>query len=134
MWAMAGVLLFIAGTMLVLHLATPTTVPWRVADGKLQIHSKVESDDFPLADLQLDRARVVDLNREPGFRPSKKSWGFDGFGYDAGRFVLRGGGSADIYLAGENTAVLIPRRGDVPVIVGVSDPRPLISALQSAGQ
>lgn len=133
-WVVAGGLVLIAVIMLVQRLAIPSTVPWSVAGGKLQIHTKVWSDDFPLGDLELDRARVVDLNREPGWRPDKKSWGFDGAGYSAGRFKLRNGGSADLYLTHETMAVVIPRSRDVPVLVGVSDSKALLAALHRAGQ
>lgn len=123
----------LAGSLAVgLHLATPKSVPWAVAGGKLQIHSLVWSDDFPVSELQMDRARIVDLNQEPGWLPKSKSLGYNGGGYRAGRFRLKNGTSADIYLTNETKAVLIPRRGAIPVIVGARNPEPLVAALRNA--
>lgn len=122
----------LAGLGLAVSLATPRQIPWTVSDGKLQIHARVWNEDFPLAELRTDQAWVLDLNRQPDWKPQKKSWGFDGFGLTAGRFVLRNGQSADIYLANETTAVVIPRQGDVSVIVGVQQPQAFLNALHEA--
>jgi hypothetical protein len=116
----------------VVFLATPRVVPWSVTGGELQIHARVWSDAFPLGELQLDRARTLDLNQDPGWRPRAKSWGFNGFGFQGGRFKLQNGETVDLYLAAESTAVLIPRRGSVPVMVGVRDPRSFLAALKNA--
>ena len=132
MWTAIVVLALVAGFFLVESYVTPGTVPWSVNGGKLQIHSKVWNDDFPVADLQLDQARVVDLQQEPGWQPQRKSFGYSGFGFRAGRFTLQNDKSVDLYLAKETTAVLIPRRGNVPVMVGVDDPKALLAVLQGA--
>jgi hypothetical protein len=115
-------------------LATPKIVRWSVENGKLQIHSRVWSDDFPLRDLNPEASRILDLNREPDWRPQKKIWGYNGFGYHAGIFRLRNGKEVSLYLTSENIAVLIPRRKDVPVMVGTGDPQALITALKRPEQ
>jgi Bacterial PH domain len=131
-WTAVIVLSLVAGFFAVESYATPTVVPWSVNSGKLQIHSKVWNEDFPINELQLDRTRVLDLQQDPGWQPQRKSFGFSGFGFRAGRFTLQNGQSVDLYLAKETTAVLIPRRGKVPVMVGVDDPKALLAELQSA--
>ena len=73
-WVGVIVLVLVGGLSLAQSLATPKVVPWSVADGKLQIRARVRSDDFPLQELQPDQARVLDLNREPGWKPREKSW------------------------------------------------------------
>ena len=132
MWAVVVVLSLVAGFIVVESLATPNAVPWSVNGGKLQIHAKVWNDDFPLRDLQLDQTRILDLRQEPGWQPREKSFGFNGFGFNAGRFKLQNGELVELYLAKETTAVLIPRRGNVPVMVGVRDPHAFLSVLQDA--
>ena len=117
---------------LTVFLLTPRTVHWIVSDGKLQIRSKIWNDEFPLADLQLDRVRILDLKQEPGWMPKEKSFGYNGFGYEAGRFKLQNGELADIYLAKETTAVLIPKHRSVPLVVGADDPNSLLTALKAA--
>jgi hypothetical protein len=132
MWTAVIVLALVAGFTVVESYATPSAVPWSVNSGTLQIHATVWNDDFPIGELQLDQARILDLQQEPGWQPRKKSFGFNGFGFDAGRFTLQNGESVDLYLAKETTAVLIPRRGNVPVMVGVHDPQAFLAELQGA--
>jgi hypothetical protein len=131
-WAAVIVLSLVAGYAAVGSYATPSTVPWSVSGGKLQIHAKVWNDEYPIRELQLDQTRILDLQQEPGWEPRGKSFGFSGFGFRAGRFTLQNGESVDLYLARETTAVLIPRRGNVPVMVGVHDPQAFLAELQGA--
>jgi hypothetical protein len=131
-WVGVIALALVAGFFVMESYATPSAVPWSVNGGKLQIHAKVWNDDFPLRELQLDQARILDLQQEPGWQPRKKGFGFNGFGFNAGRFTLQNGESVDLYLAKETTAVLIPRRANVPVMVGVHDPQAFLTVLQGA--
>ena len=97
--------------------ATPSVVPWSVNGGKLQIHAKVWNDNFPIRELQLDQTRVLDLLQEPGWQPRGKSFGVNGFGFNAGRFKLQNGELVDLYLAKETTAVLTwPASQDEPSV------------------
>ena len=128
------VVTLIGSLFLTVYSLTPRAVPWSVAGGKLQIHASVWSDDFPLGEMQLEQTRILDLNREPGWRPQTRIRGFHGFGLNAGRFKLQNGQSVYLYLAAETTAVLITRRGDVPVMVGVSDPNVFLTALKNAAK
>jgi hypothetical protein len=132
LWMVALAFALFGCLALTVFLLTPRTVHWVVSDGKLQIRSKVWNDEFPLSDLQLDRARILDLKQEPGWMPQEKHSGFNGFGYDAGRFKLRNGELADIYLAKETTALLIPKHSSVPLVVGVENPDILLTALKDA--
>jgi hypothetical protein len=133
-WAAAIALTLAGVSFLARYLATPQVVPWSVGGGRLQIHSRVLSDEFPLRELQLDQARILDLKRERGWQRGEKIWGVASFGFHAGRFKLQNGESVDLYLAGETTAVLIPRRGHVPVMVGVRDPQGFLIFLKLASR
>ena len=121
-----------AGFTLTLFLVTPRTVHWSVSDGRLHIRSMIGNDEFPLLVLQLDQARILDLKQEPAWLPQEKHFGYNGFGYDAGRFKLRNGELADLYLATETIAVRIPKRDSVPLVVGVDDPNIFLAALKDA--
>src|SRR5437016_5731438 len=74
-----------------LYLVTPKSVPWSIASGKLQIHARIWNEEFPLGELEPDRARILDLDGEPEWKPSFKRSGYNGFGFRAGRFQLRNG-------------------------------------------
>ncbi len=132
LWVGAAVIALMTAVITGMTLVVPKSVPWAVSGGVLQVHTRLEDDDFPLKDLRPELALVIDLNTDGGWRPVHKFWGVNGFGLNAGRFELVNGRKADIYLTNETTVVLIPRRGDVPVIVGVHDPQPLLDALKNA--
>ena len=135
----SGMLVGLAGllvTFVILALfsfGAPKQVPWEVANGKLRIHARfIWSEDYPVCDLQTGQARVLDLKRESEWLPGKKIYGFDGGSYNAGNFYLRNGKEVELALAKETVAVLLPRRGNVPVMVGVTDPSALLNALRAA--
>jgi hypothetical protein len=134
-----GGLIGIAGllvTAVVLALfgfGAPRQVPWVVADGKLLIHARfIWSEDYPVCDLQIGNARVLDLTREAGWLPGEKIYGFDGGSYKAGNFNLRNGKEVELALAKETVAVFLPRKDKVPVMVGVTDSGAFLSALRAA--
>jgi hypothetical protein len=128
----AGLLLSVAVVAL-FTFGAPRRVPWKVANGQLQIHARfIWNEDYPACDLQTDQAQVLDLSRDPGWLPAKKIYGFDGGGYSAGNFYVKNGKEVELALAKENRAVLLPRRNKVPVMVGAADPAALLSALRAA--
>jgi hypothetical protein len=124
----------VGALVLTLYLSTPANVPWTVADGKLEIRARVWKSDFPLRDLETSQTQVLNLELDPNWRPEFKENGYSGFGYRAGRFSLRNGREVDLFLASETVAVLIPRHGSVPVMVGVHDPAAFLAALQGGAR
>jgi hypothetical protein len=126
-------LLIAVGVLALFGFGAPKQVPWVVADGKLQIHARfIWSEDYPACDLRTGDARVVDLTREPGYLPGRKIFGFDGGSYNAGNFYLRNGREVELALARETVAVFLPRKGKVPVMVGVTDSVAFLNALRAA--
>jgi hypothetical protein len=126
-------LLVVAVIVGLFSLGAPRQVAWVVADGKLQIHAPfIWSEDYPVCDLETGQARVLDLTREAEWLPGKKIYGFDGGSYDAGNFYLRNGKEVELALAKETIAVLLPRKDNVPVMVGVTDAGAFLSALRAA--
>jgi hypothetical protein len=111
----------------------PKHVHWVVAHGELQIQARfIWSEDYPVCDLQTDHAQVLDLTRASGWLPGKKIYGFDGGSYNAGSFYLRNGREVELALAKETVAVLLSRKNNVPVMVGVTDPVAFVNALRAA--
>ena len=128
-------ILLVGAILVAFSFAAPKQVPWVVADGKLQIHARfMWSEDYPVCDLQIAQARVLDLARESEWLPGKKIWGFNSGSYNAGNFYLRNGKEVGLALAKETIAVLLPRQDNVPLMVGVTDPEALIKALRAACQ
>lgn len=115
-----------------LYFVMPKSVQWSIASGKLQIDAGVWIEEFPLGEFEKDHARILDLDREPEWKPGFKLFGYDGFGVWAGRFQLRNGNRVELYLGNETQAVLIPRRDKVPVLIGVKDPAIFLRQLQVA--
>lgn len=129
----AAALLLVVAVRLLFTFGTPKQVPWIVADGKLQVHVRfIWSADYPVCDLQTDKALVVNLIREPEWSPGRKIYGFDGGSYRAGNLYLGSGKEVELALAKETAAVILTRNGKVPVMAGVSDPGAFLSALRMA--
>ena len=111
---------------------TPKTVNWTVSGGILSIATTTGHARFLVRELALSDARSVDFQTESALRPGGKIRGFNGFGFMAGRFRLANGQDVELYLAKEPRALLIPRRGKVPLMVGSSRPEALLRALEGA--
>lgn len=121
-----------AALILAFHFGQPSHVPWVVSGKTLQIHAGIAwSEDYPACDLQVDKARIIDLNNEPMWKPDRKIYGFDG-GSSYGNFYLKNGKEVEIALTDETVAVLLPRDGNVPLMIGVTDPDALLGALRNA--
>ncbi|HVW07392.1 MAG TPA: hypothetical protein VHC90_02360 [Bryobacteraceae bacterium] len=127
------VAIVVAAGVLRLLVFTPEYVPWVISGGKLQIHARfIWSQDYPVCDLQTSEAQIVELNRDPEWLPGKKIFGVNAPNYDAGDFYLRNGKEVELALAKESVAVILPREGKVPVMIGVTDAAAFLSALRAA--
>lgn len=121
-----------AAIFLLFYFGTPKQVPWAISGKTLQIHAGIAwSEDYNACELQTAKARVIDLAADPAWLPAKKIYGYDG-GSSYGNFYLQNGKEVEIALAHETKAVLLPREGKVPVLIGVSDSDALLNALRKA--
>jgi len=126
----------VIGAFLLLALAawaiTPKHTPWRIGSDGVHVDGLFWRGFAAASDIDFAHLQVVDFERTAEWRPAAKEFGYDGFGYKAGSFVLKNGQHVELYLAHETTGVLLPRRSTRPLLIGVSDPQAFLAQAQAA--
>ncbi|RPE77114.1 hypothetical protein [Vulcaniibacterium tengchongense] len=98
-------------------------------DGVLVVAAAMFTRRVPVADLELERARVVDLEERTELRPSLKSFGMALPGFQAGGFLLRNRRRGFCLLTGGRRALWLPAaRQDL--LLSLQRPQELLDALR----
>ena len=101
----------------------------------LTIHDRFYSVTLHKSDIDLPNVRVIDLNAEPGWRPTARTNGFANGHYRSGWFRVANGQKVRLYSAGANRLVLIPPKGDAAaVLLEAADPDAFTARLRSEFQ
>jgi hypothetical protein len=103
----------------------------RLADGVL-VAGRLPTLRAPIADLDLDAARVVDLDAEPGLQPTFRLLGTSLPGYRTGWFYLRDRSRAFLVVTDAKRVLVLPRRDAGPVLLSACKPDALLAALRRA--
>ena len=103
----------------------------RLEDGVLQC-GRLPRVRVPVAGLDLEAARIVDLDREPDLRPTFRLLGTSLPGFKAGWFRLRHGVRAFLIVTARGKVLVLPRRDAGPVLLSVVRPEALLDALRRA--
>jgi hypothetical protein len=98
----------------------------------LRITNSAFGRTIPLAQLDLDRARRVDLAASPELRPKWRTLGIGLPGYQAGWFSLENGDKALLFVTDQTDAVFIPTRDNYALMLTPADPAGLLAALAAA--
>lgn len=106
-----------------------------IRDGRLLVRAGLHTCRTPLADLDLDAARVVDLAERTELRPMLKVGGTGLPGFRAGWFRMRGGFRKGFYLLTATRNVLwLPRRDGVQLLLSMASPVAALSRLRKAAR
>ncbi|WP_421568790.1 PH domain-containing protein [Stenotrophomonas sp. PD6] len=84
----------------------------------------------PVALLQLDKARIVDLAEHHEFKPSHKINGYAMPGFQSGHYRL-GGRKAFCLITDASRMLYLPLRDDSVLLLSPEQPRALLEALQA---
>ncbi|MBD9368664.1 hypothetical protein [Xanthomonas sp. XNM01] len=101
-----------------------------LTDVSLQLQSTFYRCDVPLRQLQLERARVIDLDEHPQLRP-RKSNGFSVPGLRSGWFRSNGRRTF-VALADGRRTLWIPSSGGHDLLIEPRDPRALLDRLRAS--
>ena len=114
-------------------------VAWRIArrsvrldDRGLHVHRLPWSRAIAVADLDLDRAEVVDLSQHASLKPTLKLIGSRMPGYRSGHFRLRNGARASLAITDPRRVLVLPRRDGNYVMLSLENPGALLEALRRA--
>jgi hypothetical protein len=103
---------------------------FEVSSDALRLRGDLWGRTVPLAALELDRARRVDLSREPEYRPRRRTMGTGLPGYAGGWFRLANGEKALVYLTDRSRAVYLPTGAGYALLLSPADPDGLLEALR----
>ncbi|GAB3358049.1 hypothetical protein [Lysobacter tyrosinilyticus] len=122
-----------AGALLVL--AILCLLQWRrsvmLESGVLVIRAGIHTRRVPAAALELERARIIDLEERTELLPGRRTLGISSSGYQAGWFRTRQWGKG-FYLLTERRRVLwLPERDGPHLLISLQQPQSLLAALNA---
>ena len=98
----------------------------------LVVRATLYTRRVPVAALQLDGARVLDLDEHTEYKPLLKTNGYSLPGFHAGNFRLRNRARAFCLLTGDGRALWLPRSDDTQaLLLSPERPQALLDALRA---
>lgn len=132
-WLFSGVIgLLLLGTLILLG-ATLLTIPqikFEVSAQHLRIHYPFYGRSIPLQALDLERARIVNLAREPELKPTWRSNGVAVPGFGGGWFKLKNKDKALLFLSQQERAVYLPTTEGYVLLMSPQEPERFLKRLQ----
>ena len=96
----------------------------------LHIRGDLYGRDIDLSSLDLDRAKIVDLGREPDLRPTLRTNGTALPGYRSGWFQLRNGEKALLFVTDQSRVVYVPTTEGFSLLMSVPEPQAFLDSLK----
>lgn len=125
-----AVVLVVAGVMGVATLRGSQHSTFRVSDDALVLRGDVYGRRLPLEQLELDRARVVNLPSAPELQPVSRRMGTALPGYAAGWFRLKNREKALLYLTDRSRVLYVPTRSGYSLLLSPEHPAEMLADLR----
>ncbi|MCG3196626.1 MAG: hypothetical protein HUU16_03285 [Candidatus Omnitrophica bacterium] len=100
---------------------------------RLKVRGDIFGRTVPTMLLETKKARIIDLEKEPGYKPSWKICGSSVPGYQTGRFKLKNGEAAWIYLTDTRKVVYVPTKKGYALMMSVAKPEKMLETLRKVG-
>lgn len=97
---------------------------------QLKIASTLYSKQVPISSMRLDRARVVNFDENPDFKPALKTNGFQMPGFRAGHFRMKDGSKGFCLITDNRRVLVLPLRDGSSVLISPQQPRALLDELK----
>ena len=98
----------------------------------LTVRSAFHTRRREITELDLDGARVVDLDDETAYRPILRMFGFSLIGFHAGHYLLRNRKRAFALLTRLGRTFVLPERDGKLILLSLERPQQLLDDLQAA--
>lgn len=131
--ALAGLVVLLLGLAVGAFLVQSARRRRVTFDGsELLVESAFYTRRVALADLDVERARRVDLREETALRPLLRFNGFSLIGFHAGHYRLRNGDRAFALVTRDDGVLMVPERGGKRLLMSLEHPQRLLDALRAA--
>jgi hypothetical protein len=112
-------------------LYAPGPPGYTLTKNALEIHDRFFPVTLNAASVDVGNVRVIDIDKETGWRPVLRVGGVGTLHYRAGWFRVSGGQKVRMYRADSKRVVLLPLKGDgVPVLLETKDPEKFVAEVQ----
>lgn len=101
-----------------------------IKDGKLVVAAGINSRKVAIAELALDKARILDLDERVEFKPMLKLFGGGLPGYKTGHYLLRNRSRAFCLLTSRERVLLLPQRDGKLILLSPDKPQDLLARLR----
>ncbi|MCF3480977.1 hypothetical protein GUV60_13160 [Stenotrophomonas maltophilia] len=101
-----------------------------LADNVLDVRSTMYRRRVPVAQLRLDQAEVVDLQRDPRYGICFKTNGYAMPGFYSGHFRLQGGAKGFALVTNRARVLALPVRDGSTLLLSLDRPQALLDALR----
>ncbi len=132
--ARAFALSLVALALVVVGLAlsySPGPPVYTLTADSLRIQDRFYPVTLQPAEVDLDKARIVDLDPPSEWRPTLRTNGFSNARYHSGWYRVAGGQTVRLYRADAKRLVLLPpKAGGSPVLLEVRDPEAFLERLR----
>lgn len=120
----AGAIIAAATTLVIGTLFYSPGLPqYTLTRGSLTIRDHFYPITLGAKDIDLSRARVIDVGSDPDWKPVARTNGFGNAHYHSGFFRVASGAEVRMYRGDSTRVVLLPsRNGDDPVLIETSEP------------
>ena len=101
-----------------------------LSDSGLDFRGDVWGKHVPWGAVEVEKARVLDLTREPGLRPVSRRMGTGLPGYVAGWFRLANGHRALLYVTTWQQVLYVPTTAGYVLLLSPQEPHAMLAELQ----
>jgi hypothetical protein len=125
-----GPVFFLVALLMVYILRASRHTTFELGREHLRIRGDLFGRTIPIELLDPEKARLINLNDELGYKPKWKTCGTTVPGYQSGKFKLKNGESAWIYLTDRSKVVYIPTKKRYAVMMSVTHPERMLEELR----
>ena len=129
--ALAACLIVGAATLSAYFFYAPGPPAYTLTKTALEIHDRSYPVTVEAANVDVGNVRVIDFDKDTGWRPVLRVGGVGAPHYRAGWFQLPSGQKVRMYRADSKRVVLLPPKGNgAPVLLETKDPEKFVAELQ----
>ena len=104
---------------------------FEITDSGLNIRNTIYGRFIPKENIDLNNARIVNLNTQTDLQPKWRTNGVGLPGYNAGWFKLKNGEKTLLFVTDRGKVVYIPTTLGYPILLSTGNPDEMVVALQT---